>query len=358
MSTPIGIKQILQHIWPKQWQRLPNAKGGAQTGIDSKAVFLHYGDTPPLYYYWQARYPDAKYIDTQHEKVSEDTLETASALIIVRHISLPCLRLLHGRSDQLPPVIYFFDDDVPGILKDLHIPLKYSVRTALKYVAVKTLLDKVNPELLVSTEGLAGLYGIPPKQVLPPTHAAPIRPEKTSPTKPASEPLTIFYHGTTSHIREILWLRDILADVSQQLPSAIIELFGDSSVRNLYRDIPRAKVVHPMSWPRFFEYTSTVSYDIGLAPLLDSRFNRARSYVKFFDITRTGAMGIYSDTPVFSSIVQHEHNGLLVENDQEKWSNAICSAATNLKLRQQLTKNAYQTCSISPHPHHRDKNHE
>ena len=81
-------------------------------------------------------------------------------------------------------------------------------------------------------------------------------------------------------------------------------------------------------------------YDIGRAPLLDSPFNECRSYVKYFDITRTGGVGVYSDGPVFRPVVRNGFNGSLVGNSVRAWVDAICALAEDPGRRHNLYANA------------------
>jgi hypothetical protein len=79
---------------------------------------------------------------------------------------------------------------------------------------------------------------------------------------------------------------------------------------------------------------------VGLAPLLPSAFNQARSATKFFDITQAGAVGIYADHPVYRSMVKNEENGLLLPMDQEVWAEAVLRLGCDDMQRQQLLSGA------------------
>jgi Glycosyl transferases group 1 len=95
-----------------------------------------------------------------------------------------------------------------------------------------------------------------------------------------------------------------------------------------------------MKWPAYQAFLAMPGRHIGLAPLLDLPFNRGRSYTKFFDITRCGAVGVYSPGSVYSEVVSHGQDGLVVELEQEVWVEAILSLAQDEPLRQRLLRNA------------------
>jgi hypothetical protein len=118
------------------------------------------------------------------------------------------------------------------------------------------------------------------------------------------------------------------------------EIIGGSDVYRRYRKLPRVTVVHPMSWPSYRDFLAMPGRHIGLAPLLDHPFNKARSCTKFFDITRSGAVGIYAKDSACSHMVRHGVEGLLVGHEHSAWVNAILQLSSDEQLRLTLLRNA------------------
>jgi len=337
MNVPSYSLRLLSALWPTHLQRLPLSATGVSANPDDRTVFLHYGDTPTLDYYWKVRFPNALFIDTSRAFVDVAAFDEASMVILIRHVGRDWLRLLKKKSNILPPTILFLDDDIPGILTDHYLPLKYALKTAVRYGTSLDVFNEINAEVRVATPGLAERYGLPKQSIVPPLPLLPYFPEST---RNSRGPATVFYHGTASHMREIRWLRDVAEGVVGRLPDVVFEVFGNRKVSRLYQGVKGVRVVSPMPWNSFFEYTSFVNYDIGLAPLLKSPFNQCRSHVKYFDITRTGGVGIYSDDSVFRPTIQNGVNGVLVENTKQHWIDAICLLAQDAELRCQLFDNA------------------
>jgi len=308
-------------------------------------VVLHFGDTPTLYYYWTSRFPHARYVDTASKRTDVSVLSGASSVVLVRHVAPAWARVLQSASGRIPPVIYFIDDDIPGILRDPYLPFGYAYRTARRFAGLRRTLRATDAAVLVSCPGLAARYGLPASAILPP-----VPPAVSTAGPPKQERhggMTVFYHGTTSHLREIAWLRDVFEGVSARLPDVTFELFGDARVRRLYRGAENVRVVPPLSWTEFLARTGAAQLDIGLAPLLDSPFNQCRSHVKFYDITRAGGVGVYSAGPVFEDVVRDGENGLLVENRVEAWVEAICRLARDRELREALRTRAVARTRVS-----------
>lgn len=78
-------------------------------------------------------------------------------------------------------------------------------------------------------------------------------------------------------------------------------------------------------------------FDIGLAPLVDSAFNRARSDVKLKEYAAAGAMWLASPVGPYAGYGE-EQGGLLVEDDG--WFAALDEMVTNYRRRQELAERA------------------
>jgi glycosyltransferase involved in cell wall biosynthesis len=83
-------------------------------------------------------------------------------------------------------------------------------------------------------------------------------------------------------------------------------------------------------------------FDIGLAPMEDTAFYRSKTNTKFRDYGACNVAGIYSDVEVYSSCVDHERTGLLVQNTDDAWFQAITRLIEDHELRRTIQQNAYR----------------
>lgn len=81
-------------------------------------------------------------------------------------------------------------------------------------------------------------------------------------------------------------------------------------------------------------------WDIAVAPLPNSDFHASKYYNKFLEYGAIGAAGVYSDVEPYRQIVQHQVNGLLVENTDEAWVESISRLIDDSLLRLDIQKNA------------------
>lgn len=104
----------------------------------------------------------------------------------------------------------------------------------------------------------------------------------------------------------------------------------------------RMKLEHVDGMPleKYRNYMRSQCFDIGLAPLHDSNFNKCKYYNKFLEYTLVGTTGIFSDCEPYTLIVKDRENGLLAENTPEGWYRAICEAVDDSSLRKSCLDSA------------------
>ena len=254
-------------------------------------------------------------------------------VIVCRYLSLPWWFYLWRRRRQLAGVVYFIDDDVPAGLADPSQTIGYKLYLLLHGLLPTPFLSRITSAIWVSTPPLAHLHRRSAPRVLPPRlPPGEVRPDRY---------VTVFYHGET-HRREVRFLRPIIRAVQQRCPHVIFEVFGDRSIRRMFADVPRVVTIHHMSWSDFQSYAHFRPGDIGLAPLLPSRFNASRSGTKFLQITLSGGVGIFSDVPQFRAMVRDGADGLLLDNDPNLWIEAIVNLVNDPDRREAMRASAWQ----------------
>jgi len=266
---------------------------------------------------------------------SPSELEGAT-VIIVRYLPNTWLELLSIERQKLHSLIFFMDDDLLDFSASASMPWNYRIKLFHLATRRKRWLQKQQAELWVSTTYLQKKYATWSAKLVSPMPIS--LPDKVR---------KIFYHGSASHRAEILWLLPIIKEVLHQDEHAYFEIIGDKRTHYLFKKLPRTTVIHPMSWSTYQHFLVTHKGHIGLAPLLDTSFNRARSYTKFFDITSCGAVGIYASHSPYENIVTHQHNGLLVDQNKNAWVEAILSLLHNDEYCQSLLNNASERLNDS-----------
>jgi len=96
------------------------------------------------------------------------------------------------------------------------------------------------------------------------------------------------------------------------------------------------------SYPGFVDWVSTVqpAWHIGLAPLLDTPFNRSKSSIKAMDYAAIGLPTLASDTPAYRGSIADGPAGQLVANDPAAWHAALDWLIRDQSLRRSMAERA------------------
>ena len=302
-------------------------------------LVLEHGRNPTTDIYLRPRLkklgnPPVRYADIRNAARSDEVHE-GTFVIICRYMSSAWLRKLRNSRRQLAGVAYLADDDMPAALRDGTLPLRYRAKLFRYYGRHVAALSAIVSQLWLSTPDLAKKY-----KDCGPTVVSPV----FVPAFDEAPMVRIAYHATAAHLAELRWLVGVVAAVQERCPNTLFEIFGDRAVRRLFLDVPRVVVLHPMSWPDYLAYASSCRCDIGLAPLLPSDTNAGRAPVKFFDMARIGAAGIFSDVPPYAGFVHDGVDGVLVRNESPAWSEEIARLVSSPTRRQQLAAAALERC--------------
>lgn len=98
-----------------------------------------------------------------------------------------------------------------------------------------------------------------------------------------------------------------------------------------------------MPLEEYRNYMRNAGFDIGLAPLADTDFNRCKYYNKFIEYTLVGVTGIYSDVIPYSYVVKDRENGFLANNTDSAWYDKICEVIDDAELRSCCITNSIKT---------------
>jgi glycosyltransferase involved in cell wall biosynthesis len=155
----------------------------------------------------------------------------------------------------------------------------------------------------------------------------------------------LVYIGSRTHADDLAMLRPVLERLLER--SAVrFRLFvvgGEPDERREDRWYKRVHVPAGFSrYPAFVTWLRSKcgSWDIAVAPLRDTPFNRCKSDLKFLEYSALGLPGIYSDVVPYSESVRDGETGLLVSNDEEAWCQAMVRLAENADLRARVARSA------------------
>ena len=156
---------------------------------------------------------------------------------------------------------------------------------------------------------------------------------------PADGVWRILYAGTSSHGPDLEFLGKAVRRLNSSIRKRIqIDVVGVSNGAGCdwYAGFP-VPYQCASSYPAFVQWIQNRNrWHWGVAPLLDTEFNRSKSALKFIEYAALGLPALCSDMPVYREAVRSEETGLLVANDVPSWCEALERSATNPQLWAQL----------------------
>ncbi len=265
------------------------------------------------------------------------TLQQAEQLVQqVRRSSPP------GGKKSPPCLVYSIDDNLLD-LEVVPLPVRQAVRYFCRHADgilvsteyLKQRLQPLNPHIFVLPNTLDERLFTVHDQPLPAEHAP-------------GERLTIGFMGTFTHDADLMMavqaLRTVLRNHLNTLQLQLVGGIADHGLLRLFQGLP-IQVQHPSAaaaaYPSFMPWMQkNFTWDIGIAPLEDTEFNRSKSDIKFLDYSALGIPGIYSRVPAYTGTVRHLETGWLVENTPAAWVEALETLLADADLRARLARDA------------------
>ncbi len=288
----------------------------------------------PTSYYWISHL-DFNVLDIKKD-FDIELLYNSKTIIIVRYIPFKFLIHLFRLYRKNIKIILLIDDDLLSFNLLTHLPIRYKIKLFLRIFIYKDFLQYFISQIWVTNLNLKK------KLILQLKNRVNIQVLDIKFPKSFIEKkiYRISFIGTSSHVLKLRWIKKLFLKVQSEREDCLIEIFINTKWRSYFKSLPRIKMIYPMDWESFLLDTQNRKVDIVLNPILRSEFNYLRSPTKFFDTTRLGAVGLYSDTLPYSSFINNNYDGILLKNDLDLWSQNIYDILENKNKRQFLYLNA------------------
>jgi glycosyltransferase involved in cell wall biosynthesis len=151
----------------------------------------------------------------------------------------------------------------------------------------------------------------------------------------------IGYMGGDSHADDIKIIEPVIEHIIDSYDDVDFQFlyFMPDYLKQKYRGNPRVRFIP--SDGTINNYTPMMAqFDIGLIPLEDNDFNKAKSDLKYLEYSRLGIASVVSKVGVYKC-VENNINGLVVRNKTDDWLGAVCKLIENTDLRKGLSENAF-----------------
>jgi tetratricopeptide (TPR) repeat protein len=192
--------------------------------------------------------------------------------------------------------------------------------------------------LLLGTPYLKGLFGhLNANQLIVPNGIDTLPPPRMLQAQP--HPIRLGWAGSEGHRIDLLALMPVLVDAMTRHANLRLCIMAPKALHALFAWVPpnRLDLRDAGSLNDYLAFIAT--WDIGLAPLSDTPFNRGRSDVKFLEYAQNCVPVIASKGPAYSAII-HGKTGLLAAALGD-FAEHITQCIENPTLRHTLAHHAY-----------------
>lgn len=284
---------------------------------------------------------DTSLLEAKEEDVEELVVSLVKNhdLIFIKHFDNPSLivALLGACSYYNKPLVVDFDDNI--FTSDGLAPDKYTYsEESEKLHYIETLLKECTA-ITVSVPSLIPIYDkYAPVSLLP--NMVDIEDWKLQ--KRNHERITVGWSGSVSHLKDHAVLLDVYDEVIRKTPDVVFSFMGQTTPEQI-KGVPRKNwEIKPAtdSWERYPRLLAEAGYDIGLAPLIQSKFNESRSLAKWFEYTMVGIPLIASEVGPYKQL-RDGKDAFLVQTKQG-WVEAIDYLIKNKNDRDKLVATAKQ----------------
>lgn len=268
--------------------------------------------------------------------ISKKDIVWCDVLITVRGSEYITLMIARAAKAAGRYIIYFLDDDLLNIPKDISCTAYYedkdiqdNIKNILK---ISDLNWCVNPMIAekykIYSDSRWVIENVPVSLGELP--------------KKQDETINILYAGSKDHTQHI---RKYISPVALKLQ----EEFGDKISFTFIGVDPKLKhrnikyISYFEDFDKYKAYINSGQFNIGLAPVATSEFYKCKYFNKFIEYSSIGAVGIYTDSLPYTAIIQNEVNGVLCANTFEGWYDAIKKLIIDKDLRDACIQGAYDT---------------
>ncbi len=160
------------------------------------------------------------------------------------------------------------------------------------------------------------------------------------PAKAIGEPLVIGYMGSASHSADLETIAPALNRLLGRTRDVRLELFGSISKQPAAELLPSGitrRDVVAGDYPAFKSRLKDLGWDIGLAPLLSTPYNRCKTATKWAEYAEAGIAVVASDIEPYQPMIEA---GAAFPAGPGQWDHALDRLLAQPDLRQDLIRSA------------------
>ena len=152
----------------------------------------------------------------------------------------------------------------------------------------------------------------------------------------------IFWQGGISHYEDFWEIADVIPEITKKYPQVHWVNMG-AAWEFFWNKIPKERHEYiDWAFSEAYPYVmKLVGADIGIAPLRDTKFNRCKSSIKFYEYSALGMPTVASNVPPYCDDMVDGKNGFLASSPKE-WMEKLSILIEDSIVRNRLAGAAYK----------------
>lgn len=155
--------------------------------------------------------------------------------------------------------------------------------------------------------------------------------------------IRIGWQGGYSHYEDLYFIVPVIKKILEKHDNVKFVYFGDYRFLDMFKTCNQNQLEH-QSWMSHDVYPhmlTLLNLDIGICPIIDNRFNRTKSAIKWMEYSMVGMATVASNIPPYSTVIEDGKTALLCSQSQNEWFDAIDKLIMDPKFRLRMSKMAF-----------------
>lgn len=269
------------------------------------------------------------------DQLAEVDLSDCDVLVVLRQHRPEVLELVRAQNARGGMTVFEIDDDYWNLAPDNPATITWTPEKLSGLAAMARecrIVTTSTSELAEKTRTLNPSTRVL-RNMLPDEHWPTSRR-----TEDPATPLVLGWAGGASHAADVRIVAPVFLQLLDDFPDLEVHLAGAGE--DWVPAHPRLRHLEPVM---IEEYPDLLSgFDIAVAPLVDTRFNRCKSDLKFIEYAMVGIPVVASATDSYTSTVRQGENGFLAKNTKD-WLKYLRRLIADAELRDRIGAAARET---------------
>ena len=270
----------------------------------------------------------------------DDHAKTANVVICQMVHTRAALTVLEGfKAMYKIPLITEIDDNMLATPTYNPASAVYGQGSVFRALALEQF--RLSDAMIVSTPHLKEVYADYCKNIYVMPNSLDFRIWDNLRHKRNTDVIRIGWMGGASHEGDLKIIEPVVHRLLAKHPT--IRFCFVHGIPPFLRGIDRVEEVHEFTRiDRYPQFLAGKGFDIGLAPLVDSSFNRSKSNLRWLEYAGLRVPCVASAVGNFNETITQAHDGLLCET-QKDWEDSLSWLISDEVARKKIGKNANKT---------------